>query len=219
MQHLLVYSDSLTWGIIPTTRRRLPFDARWPGVLENALTQRRHSVRVIEDCLNGRRTVWEDPFKPGRNGLVGLAQRIEVNSPLALVLLMLGTNDLQVMHPHSAWLAAQGVATLVNAVRQAPIEPGMPIPPVLVIAPPPMLEPKGPIAAKFQGGPAKATGLADAYRITAAELGCPFFDAGSVTAASTVDGIHLDADQHQTLGAALADFVATLPGVLSPVAA
>jgi hypothetical protein len=36
--------------------------------------------------LNGRRTVWDDPFKPGRNGLAGLAQRIEMHSPLALVI-------------------------------------------------------------------------------------------------------------------------------------
>ena len=211
MQQVLVYSDSLSWGIIPTTRRRLSFDGRWPGVMEIALTGQKHSVRVIEDCLNGRRTVWEDPFKPGRNGLSGLAQRIEVNSPLALVLLMLGTNDFQVMHPHSAWLAAQGVATLVTAIRQAPIEPGMPIPP-------PIIEPKGPIARKFIGAAGKATGLSDAYRETAAELGCPFFDAGSVTSASVVDGIHLDADQHQILGRALAGFVAALPGILSPAA-
>jgi hypothetical protein len=81
MRQILVYSDSLTWGIIPSTRKRLPFDERWPGVLEIALNGGRRDVRVIEDCLNGRRTVWEDPFKPGRNGLQGLAQRIEINSP------------------------------------------------------------------------------------------------------------------------------------------
>ena len=75
MRQVLVYSDSLSWGIVPTTRKRLPFDARWPGVMETALIERRLPVRVIEDCLNGRRTVWEDPFKPGRNGLVGLARR------------------------------------------------------------------------------------------------------------------------------------------------
>ena len=90
MQHILVYSDSASWGIIPPTRRRLPFDARWPGVMELALLKSGRQVRVVEDCLNGRRTVWDDPFKAGRNGLLGLAQRIEIHSPLALVMLMLG---------------------------------------------------------------------------------------------------------------------------------
>src|SRR5712691_13131602 len=118
MRQVLVYSDSLSWGIVPTTRKRLPFDARWPGVMETALIERRLSVRVIEDCLNGRRTVWEDPFKPGRNGLVGLAQRMEMHSPLALVILMLGTNDFQFAHPYNnAWSAAQGITTLVNEIR------------------------------------------------------------------------------------------------------
>ena len=214
LQQVLVYSDSLSWGIIPTTRRRLPFDARWPGVMEIALAETHHSVRVIEDCLNGRRTVWEDPFKPGRNGLTGLAQRIEINSPLALVMLMLGTNDFQSMHPHTAWHAAQGIATLVSAVRQAPIEPGMPVPPILVIAPPPIGVPKGPIAAKFIGAGGKSTGLADAYRGIASDMNCHFFDSGSVTQSSAVDGVHLDADQHLSLGRALARFVAALPGVL-----
>src|SRR5882757_10210321 len=148
MQQILVYADSLSWGIIPGARKRLPFDERWPGVLENQLNQSGRSVRVVEDCLNGRRTVWEDPFKPGRNGLAGLAQRIEIHSPLALVVLMLGTNDFQSVHPHTAWHAAQGIAALVNAIRQAPIEPGMPVPPVMVVAPPPIETPRGPIARK-----------------------------------------------------------------------
>jgi lysophospholipase L1-like esterase len=216
VQQVLVYSDSLTWGIVPTTRMRLPFDSRWPGVMEMALSARGHSVRIIEDCLNGRRTVWEDPFKPGRNGLAGLEQRIEINSPLQLVMLMLGTNDFQSMHPHTAWHAAQGMATLVNAVRRAPIEPGMPVPRVLVIAPPPILVPRGPIAPKFTGGGEKSVGLAQAYSSIATELNCHYFDAGSVIAASPADGIHLDADQHQRLGNALAGFVGALPEFALP---
>ncbi len=68
MKQILVYSDSLTWGIIPSTRKRLDFNDRWPGVLENKLNEKERMFRVIENCLNGRRTVWNDPFKPGRNG-------------------------------------------------------------------------------------------------------------------------------------------------------
>jgi lysophospholipase L1-like esterase len=207
MEQILVYADSLSWGIVPLTRKRLPFDARWPGVMESRLNAKGAAVRVIEDCLNGRRTVWEDPYKPGRNGLAGLAQRVEINSPLALVILALGTNDFQLMHPHEAWHSAQGVAALVAAVRGAPIEPGMPVPPVLVLAPPPIRDPRGPIAPKFAGAEAKCAGLAEEYRRVSAELGCHFFDAASVTSSSRVDGVHLDADQHLALGKAMADAV------------
>ena len=207
MKQILVYSDSLSWGIIPTTRKRLEFEQRWPGVLEGALKSKIGNVRVVEDCLNGRRTAWEDPFKPGRNGLVGIAQRIEVSSPLELVVLMLGTNDFQSMHELNAWHSAQGIAALVSAIRLAPIEPGMPVPPVLVVAPPPIRTPKGPIAPKFEGGDRKCVGLAQAYEQVCAELGCAFFDASTATTSSDVDGVHLDEDQHMRLGLALSDVV------------
>lgn len=210
MQQILVYADSLSWGIVPTTRRRLPFDERWPGVMEHALHAAGARVRVLEDCVNGRRTVWDDPYKPGRNGLAGITERIEAHSPLALVILMLGTNDFQSMHPHDAWHSAQGIAALGRAIRAAPIEPGMPVPPVLVVAPPPFDDPRGPLGPKFAGAAAKSVGLASAFRSVADELGCAFFDAGSVTPASRVDGIHLDADQHGVLGRALADVVRPL---------
>ena len=64
MSQILVYGDSLSWGLIPGTRGRLAFDARWPGVLEAGLHQRGRRERIVEDCVNGRRTVWDDPFKP-----------------------------------------------------------------------------------------------------------------------------------------------------------
>jgi lysophospholipase L1-like esterase len=219
MQQILVYSDSLSWGIVPNTRKRLSFAKRWPGVMEDHLIRAGRSVRVIEDCLNGRRTVWEDPFKPGRNGLVGLQQRIEVSSPLALVVLLLGTNDFQSMHHLNAWHSSQGVATLVRAIRTAPIEPGMPVPEILIVAPPPARAAKGAIAPKFEGADAKSKGLAEALADVATELGCPFYDAGRVVKVSAVDGVHLDPDQQLVLAhvlakevAALLDQAATRPG-------
>ena len=179
--------------------------------MENALNSGAGlKVRVIEDCLNGRRTVFEDPYKAGRNGLQGLSQRIEVNSPLALVILMLGTNDFQSMHPHNAWHAAQGIATLVNAIRTAPIEPGMPMPDILVIAPPAIQTAAGPMAEKFAGGDQKCAGLAVAYQQICHDLHCHFFDAGRVVSTSKLDGVHLDQAEHSTLGKAVAEAVKPL---------
>jgi lysophospholipase L1-like esterase len=163
---------------------------------------------VIEDCLNGRRTVWEDPFKPGRNGLHGLARRMEIHSPLSLVILMLGTNDFQFCHPfNNAWSAAQGVAALVNEIRKAPIEPGMPVPPILIVCPPRIRTPRGSLAPRFSGAEQRAAGLGEAYRQVASDLGCHYFDAETITSCSVVDGVHLDSDQHLKLGNALAEIV------------
>jgi lysophospholipase L1-like esterase len=178
--------------------------------MERTLIAAGHDVRVIEDCLNGRRTVWEDPFKPGRNGRIGIEQRIEVSSPLALVILMLGTNDFQSVHQLSASQSAQGLATLVQAIRQAPIEPGMPVPPILIVAPPPIVQPNGTIAPKFEGAAQKSAGLSAALSAVAKERACEFFDAGTVTPTSRVDGVHLDADQHERLGKAMAEVVGPL---------
>lgn len=203
MQQILVYGDSLSWGLVPLTRERLEFARRWPNLLERDLVDAGRAVRVLEDCLNGRRTVWDDPYKPGRNGRAGLAERIESHSPLSLVILMLGTNDFQSMHPHNAWHSAQGVAALVSTIRQAPIEPGMPVPPVLIVAPPPATEPKGPLAPKFAGALDKGNDLARELSTVATETGCHFFDAGTVITVSPRDGIHLDAGDHATLAAAL----------------
>lgn len=210
MKQIFVYADSLTWGIIPLTRERLRFDQRWPGILEANLIERGAQVRVLEDCLNGRRTAFEDPYLPGRNGLIGLAQKIEMHSPLSLVILMLGTNDFQATHSHTAWHAAQGIGALVRTIRNAPIEPGMTIPPILVIAPPPIGVAQGTVAEKFAGAQARCAGMAEEYRKVCAELNCPFVDAGTVTSSSRVDGIHLDAEQHRLLGQGLAVPVAEL---------
>lgn len=208
MKQILVYADSLSWGLLPGTRSRLPFRERWPGILEGELQARGVEVRIVEDCLNGRRTVWEDPFKPGRNGIEGIEQRIEVSSPLSLVILLLGTNDFQAVHQVNAYQSAQGLASLVGAIRRAPIEPGMPVPPVLLVAPPVPGKAAGPMAEKFAGAEIRAEGLAEAIQAVASELGCHFFDAGAIVRPSPIDGVHLDADQHPILGKVLAEVVA-----------
>ncbi|MCU7797670.1 MAG: SGNH/GDSL hydrolase family protein [Candidatus Thiodiazotropha sp. (ex Myrtea spinifera)] len=207
MVQILIYSDSLTWGIIPNTRKRLPFEKRWPGVFENTLHSEGKNVKVIENCLNGRRTTWSDPFKNGRNGSEGLSEVIEMNSPLRLVILMLGTNDFQCTHVNDAWLSAQGTAKLVNIIKQSPIEPGMPVPKIFIVAPPRITEPKGSIACKLKNAEKRCIGLANELEKVAQEMSVMYFDAGSVTEVSIVDGIHLDEPQHEVLGKAIAQAV------------
>ena len=185
----------------------MPFDKRWPGIFERALLNAGKNVRVIENCLNGRRTTWPDPFKNGRDGSEGLAQVIEMHSPISLAILMLGTNDFQCTHQNSAWLSAQGTAKLINIVRQSPIEPGMPVPEILIVAPPIIKKPKGDMADKFNGAEIRCIGLPSELKKVAKELSAMYFDANSVIESSDVDGIHLDEPQHEVLGKAIANAV------------
>jgi lysophospholipase L1-like esterase len=98
----------------------------------------------------------------------------------------------------------------VRAIRTAPIEPWMPVPEILIVAPPPARTAKGTMTEKFVGADVKSQGLAEALAAVATELACPFFDAGRVVMTSAIDGVHLDADQHLVLAHELAKTVAVL---------
>ena len=205
MKQILVYGDSMSWGMVPGTRERYAFDQRWPGVLEAALhSAGLREIRVVENCLPGRKTIWDDPFRPGRNGAAGLGEVIEMCSPLELVIIQLGTNDFQAPFGIKAWAAASGVGKLVEIVRHAPLEPGMPQPRILVVAPPEIVQPKGTNEKKFEGAVERSNGFAAALEEMAAAKSVHFFDLNPITGRSDIDGIHLDADQHDVIGKAAA---------------
>ena len=64
---VLCYGDSITWGYNPADQNRMKADQRWPGVLKNGLDD---DYIIIEEGLNGRTTVWDDPINGGyKNGL------------------------------------------------------------------------------------------------------------------------------------------------------
>ena len=96
MQTILCYGDSNTWGCIPLTGahppRRYGPAQRWPGVLRRELGD---GFWIVEEGLNARTTVWDDPLEPFRSGKELLAPCLLTHQPLDLVLIMLGTNDLK----------------------------------------------------------------------------------------------------------------------------
>ena len=208
-KQILVYSDSLSWGIIPNTRHRLEFDKRWTGILETTLLSSNNNVRVIENCLNGRKTVWEDPFRIGRDGSQSLAEVIEMHSPLALVILLLGNNDFQCTHNINAAMSAKGIEKLINIIRTAPIEPGMPSPDIMVIAPPAIEKVKGNMVEKFQGAEQRSFGFAEELEKVSNDCNVFYLNANHFIHTHSGDGIHLDEEQHQCLADAIVDYINT----------
>jgi len=112
MKQLLCYGDSNTWGLIPGTRQRYPWGVRWTSILQEKLTFR--NVRVIEEGLCGRTTVFEDAYRENRNGLRLLSPVLETNTPVDAVVIMLGTNDCKAYFNLSAYQIAKGMEQCIG---------------------------------------------------------------------------------------------------------
>ena len=114
-KRILCYGDSNTYGHDPARGgARLPREQRWPGALAGLLGE---GYEILEEGLCGRTTVLEDPTAPGLNGLSYLGPCLLSHRPLDLVILMLGTNDLQVVHSAIPLTVARGAEALIRCVR------------------------------------------------------------------------------------------------------
>jgi lysophospholipase L1-like esterase len=205
---VLCYGDSNTWGYAPAGRPdgRYGPEERWPGVMRTALGG---GWLVIEEGLNGRTTVRDDPVEGAhKNGRTYLVPCLETHKPLDAVVIMLGTNDLKARFAISAWEIAQGAGVLVSVVQAAAVGRNGGRPEILLVSPPPTLAAFPNHAEMFAGAHEKSKGLAREYKAVADKLGVRFFDAGSVIRSSALDGFHLDPESHAALGKAIAAEIA-----------
>jgi lysophospholipase L1-like esterase len=198
---LVCFGDSNTHGSPPWTGAPVPRygpAVRWPGVLASLLGP---SWRVHEEGLPGRTTVHPDPVEGGHlSGLAALPIVLGTHSPIDVLTIMLGTNDLKSRFAVGPADIATSLETLVHAGRAFCAATGRPVPRILLIAPAPIME----IDEQFAGGADKSRRLGAVLRTTAQELGVEFLDAGEHIETSAVDGVHLDPQAHRMLGEAVA---------------
>ena len=139
---------------------------------------------------------------------------LATHSPLDLVIIMLGANDMKPFISGYAYGSKQGMERLVEIVRRHAYAFAATPPQVLVVAPPPLsATADADFAAMFDGGIAESRKLAVLYREIADADGCGFFDAGTVATTTPLDGVHLDAANTRAIGTALAPVVRKMLGV------
>jgi lysophospholipase L1-like esterase len=203
MRTILCYGDSNTWGYNPKTGDRFSRDDRWTGILRWELGE---DYLIIEEGLNGRTTVWDDPIEGYKNGREYLIPCLETHKPLDLVIILLGTNDLKVRFSVSAYDIANGAGVLVDIVMRSQSGRENGSPEVLLMAPPPISK-LTEFAEMFHGAEAKSLRFSQHYTRVAAEQGCHFLDTSQFIVSSELDGIHFEADEHGKLGKAVAEAV------------
>jgi len=213
MKRILCYGDSNTWGYIPgTIRERYEPDVRWTGVAQKLLGS---DYLLIEEGLNGRTTVYDNPCKPWENGMDMLPGMLITQKPLDLAIFMLGTNDLW---QKDAFAAAEGMRALLERTyemhkpfRAKPYTIFNGDPRILVVSPILVHEVLNAHDGEHHRKAAEESKkFARLYKQVSAEMETEFMDAALYAQPSPVDGIHMDPDSHRRLGEAMAQKIREL---------
>ena len=211
MKRILCFGDSNTWGNISGTPDRFDPEVRWTGVLQNELGG---DYLVIEEGYNGRTVVMPDLVEGRLSGIDYFRPCLDSQSPLDLVILMLGTNDLKIRFGLEAESIAFGFHRYLDALMTTPM---MGERPKVLLVSPILIDESYKGNAVFHGmfgedGVERSKELAPVYRRFAEENGLGFLDAAEYGSASPVDGIHMAADDHRRLGRAMAGKVREIIG-------
>lgn len=210
-KRILCFGDSNTWGAVPGEGSRHADDIRWTGVLQSELGS---DYKVIEEGYNGRVSVHDDPVEGRLSGLAYFGPCLDSQSPLDLVILMLGTNDLKARFGVNPRTIAFGLERYLDVLKITPMFGNKP---EVLIASPILIDESYKDNALFydmfgDGAVERSEGFAEAFKEFAESAGVHFINAAEYGKASVRDGVHMEAEYHEKLGKAFAEKVKAILG-------
>lgn len=95
MKKILIYGDSNVWGDNFFSGQRIPDDKQWVNILRKKLGD---NYLIFQEGLPGRLAGSKDKDKPFKNGQSTYISTFKTNAPVDMVIIALGTNDLQLKY-------------------------------------------------------------------------------------------------------------------------
>lgn len=203
---ILCYGDSNTWGYIPGTGERFESSLRWTGLLQKILGER---FEIIEEGLNSRTTVLDDPKHEGKNGETYLKPCLQTHYPLDCVVLMLGTNDLKERFGRTVEQIAQGIEALIAIIQNVEYNYGKE-PKIILLTPPWIDESIEGDSGNFRGAGEKSKQIGDLYKKVAEKHTIEFIDIAQLVSPSNIDGYHFDSESHKDIAKIVAEKIVDL---------
>ena len=215
-KHIICFGDSNTHGLCADVSDcaevalcRFNESERWTCLLQRELGA---EYLVVEEGLSGRTTVFEDPLHEGMAGIGYIEPCLKSHEPVALLIIMLGTNDTKDRFAASAKCIALGMERLIRKAQGVDCWGPDGKPNILVVCPPPI----GAEVIHSEAGGTMGTGCAQKsvelpplMRETAERLGCHYLDAAPCPF-NRVDYMHLTREGHAMLARMLAKAIPTL---------
>jgi len=205
-KRILCFGDSNTWGVIPASRRRYDTETRWTGLLQKKLGT---EYEIIEEGLNSRTTVIDDPKRPGKckNGKTYLTPCLHTHDPIDLVILFLGTNDLKEYFERSAEQIARGVEELIHIIQNTKFRYVVQPPKILLICPTIVDESVDKTKEKYFGAEKKSRQLGKLYQEIANKYKIPYIDLSKEVQPSKKDGYHFEPETHKKVADLIAEAI------------
>ncbi|WP_446425542.1 SGNH/GDSL hydrolase family protein [Mailhella sp.] len=218
-KRIMIYGDSNTFGWATDAQgkvTRLPAEVRWPEKMGTILGD---EYEIIVEGLGGRTTNVDSPLGTGpgvvhgvsMNGAGYLPAALASHTPLDLVIIMLGTNDLKVIFKRTAVDIAMGIGELISIVTNGQWQYKTPfaVPKVLVLCPPKVNDKKeSPYQKAFAGALERTEALPGILEPIAKAAGAHFFDVAKIVPfGEAADAIHFTPENHAAVAKAVADEV------------
>ena len=213
-KRIVCFGDSNTWGADPKSKNRFDENIRWPTLMGQNLGD---NYTIIEEGLCGRTTIWDDDVNNISSGRSYMKICIDSHYPFDIMIIMLGTNDLNSSYSVSSDDIAKSASSLAMDVLNhdySSIE-NFEIPKVLLVSP----IHTGSRVSDIKFGYTmssdaceKSKQFAKDYKKYADIIGVYFLDAAIYANPSIDDQLHIDKEGHLNLAKAMSEKVKQIIG-------
>ena len=99
MKKVLIYGDSNTWGDNFISGKRIPDEKQWVNILKKEYGDK---YLFLQEGLPGRLAGNDEKDKKFKNGKSNFISTYRTNGPIDILIISLGTNDLQIKYNKSS---------------------------------------------------------------------------------------------------------------------
>ena len=200
MKKLICYGDSNTFGYSPIDASRFDEDTRWTSILQKNLGA---EYEVLNEGVCDRTGFVKNLKGDLFSSLKYFPKLISKYDNIDVLILWIGTNDLQFQYNISIEMIENG---LENLIKIAKIKAKK-----IIIIPPVILNEKilkGTFNYQFdETSIIKSKTVGDVYRALANIYNCKYFDINTFVSPSNLDGLHYDEISHKTIADKLTQFI------------
>lgn len=194
MKKIICFGDSNTFGFNPKDGSRYDSDARWTSLLAKNLGD---GFEIIEEGCNNRTGFFQNPDGHMQSGQRYLPECLKKHKNFDIIIVALGTNDLQKKFMIDESIAKDGLKNLITIIREFNKNASIIVIPPIVLCEN-ILE--GYFSCQFDEESIKAScWIQKTYEMFVKDSNCKLLDLNKYVKPSDIDGLHFDKESHKII--------------------